>query len=188
MKLKTFACAAALAFAAHGALADDQSLTVDLAPLDADTFTASFSVTHLESGLFVDSIVFRLPPALGSVTGNGAVSFTSVSGPVELVLATVASANGDLIAATDSFANIAIPSMLSFMNGMLPITLTVLGFAGDAFADPSPLTTIYRGSITVDVPVAAIPEPETYALMLAGLAGLGCVARRRKAKAEAALA
>ena len=31
--------------------------------------------------------------------------------------------------------------------------------------------------------VAVIPEPETYALMLAGLAGLGVVARKRKAVA-----
>jgi hypothetical protein len=30
--------------------------------------------------------------------------------------------------------------------------------------------------------VAAIPEPETYALMLAGLAVLGAAAKRRKAK------
>ena len=34
---------------------------------------------------------------------------------------------------------------------------------------------------TVGVPVAAIPEPETYALMLAGLALLGARARRRQA-------
>lgn len=33
---------------------------------------------------------------------------------------------------------------------------------------------------TVGTPVAAIPEPETYALMLAGLAAIGGIARRRR--------
>ena len=33
-----------------------------------------------------------------------------------------------------------------------------------------------------DVPVSPIPEPETYALMLAGLAAVGAAARRRKSK------
>ena len=30
-----------------------------------------------------------------------------------------------------------------------------------------------------DIAVAAVPEPETYAMMLAGLLGIGWVARRR---------
>ena len=36
-----------------------------------------------------------------------------------------------------------------------------------------------------DIPVAAVPEPETYAMMVLGLAGIGAAARRRKAKAAA---
>jgi hypothetical protein len=39
------------------------------------------------------------------------------------------------------------------------------------------------GSITV--PVSAVPEPETYALMIAGLGLVGAIARRRKAKQTA---
>ena len=35
------------------------------------------------------------------------------------------------------------------------------------------------------IAVAAIPEPETYALMMLGLVGVGAVARRRRAQAEA---
>jgi hypothetical protein len=46
------------------------------------------------------------------------------------------------------------------------------------------------GSAIAFASVAAIPEPETYALMLLGLAGIGAVARRRRtpAESEAALA
>ena len=36
--------------------------------------------------------------------------------------------------------------------------------------------------LTTGTPVAAIPEPETYALLLAGLAAVGAAARRRKEK------
>lgn len=39
-------------------------------------------------------------------------------------------------------------------------------------------TVFYGGTITS---VTAVPEPETYAMMLAGLAGLGFMARRKKA-------
>ncbi len=43
-----------------------------------------------------------------------------------------------------------------------------------------PLTLAFRGQIDTGGVVPGIPEPETYALMLAGLGALGMAARRRK--------
>lgn len=43
---------------------------------------------------------------------------------------------------------------------------------------------IHQQQFTGSLPVAAIPEPQTWALMLAGIVGLGSVVRRRKPSAE----
>jgi len=179
MKLKDIALAAALAIASSGALADDQNPPpVQLMPSGAGMFAASFGATHgLNEEIFVDSFVFSLPAGFGNPLGNGMVSFDSLSGPITLVVGLLASANGDAIASTDGLEMF--PGSLAFTNAMAPITLTVLGFTGEGPGTPS-----YAGRLTFNT-VAAIPEPETYALMLAGLAGVGYVARRRKEKAGA---
>jgi hypothetical protein len=58
----------------------------------------------------------------------------------------------------------------------MPLSLTVFGFSGDA-ESLTESTGSYTGNIAVQT-VAAIPEPETYALMLAGFGLMGLMKRR----------
>ena len=58
---------------------------------------------------------------------------------------------------------------------------TFIGYVFDQGSGFAPSTTF--NAIIVEGSIAAIPEPETYAMMLAGLSVLGFVARRRKHKA-----
>lgn len=171
MSLKHLAVATALAVAASGALADDQA--IDLTQTSLGVFAGSFSDTHLVSGLFVDTFTFDLPSAFGSLLGSGDLTFASLSGPLSLVVATLDAANGFSVATPPDPASIAIPSSLLFADATAPLVLTVLGTAGDPFADPVPVMGNYNGTITFNTSVAAVPEPETYELMLAGLICVG---------------
>jgi PEP-CTERM motif len=60
-------------------------------------------------------------------------------------------------------------------------------FDGNLISDPTRLrsdASRFGASVTLTaVPVGAIPEPETYALMLGGLALVGWMARRRRSAA-----
>ena len=74
------------------------------------------------------------------------------------------------------------PYHANFTNvGALPVLATGIG----AFASYNVILGSSGGSITDPTPVTSVPEPETYAMMLAGLGLMGAVARRRKAKQQA---
>ena len=59
--------------------------------------------------------------------------------------------------------------------GALPVIIEVIGKAGSFTTGKAN----YQGSLALTA--APVPEPETYALMLAGLGAVGFAARRRKA-------
>jgi hypothetical protein len=91
--------------------------------------------------------------------------------------------NGDLLNPLISFASTAnSPTFSGFVNMLMGQTLdVVVGNNGSYFSDTTPVS--FRLESTVVA--APVPEPETYAMMLAGLGLLGVMTRRRKQKAVA---
>jgi hypothetical protein len=127
------------------------------------------------SGLFVD--VFSFTPA--TVAGTVSVTLTPLDSSVQFFAALLADQGFSFLpesgATNFSFAAMA--------DATKPLSLTVFGFAGnaDTLVDAAGR---YSGKIDVQT-VAAVPEPETYALFLMGLAALGAgVKRRRKTAAQ----
>ncbi len=181
MNFKSTAVALALVAGAGWASAqvDPAPITVVLTPNIQGMFGGSF--TQSVSGLFVDTFTLLPGPFSGTVSvfldGTDSVNFTGA------ILGNQGFPFLPEIEATNDFR------FTAMVNSVSPLTLTVLGFSGLTGFDGNGVETgqaltAQAGSYTLSItatPVAAIPEPETYALMLAGLAFVGAVARRRRA-------
>lgn len=167
MKFKTLALAAALAATASAASAQEApTIPLTLDATGPNTFATTFqrSVT----GFFIDT--FSFTPS--SIAGTVSVSFAPVRGPVNFFAALL---NNDGFsfypesgATTFSFQ--------SLVDKTQPLSLTLSGYGGDV-STLTDAAASYSGSISVQT-VAAVPEPETYALLLAGLAVIGAMKRR----------
>ncbi len=161
MKKLNFVAAAVLALSAIGAQA------ALLTPVT--TTGASFS--DLTIGTIT---ILSTSDLVGSLFALDKVSVDFMGTPLSFTLQAVSFSNAavgslgsdlDASAAGFSFKNVAAGAYLVKASGNLIGSAQING----------------SGFIGADYTVTAVPEPETYALMLAGLAAVGFVARRRKA-------
>jgi hypothetical protein len=116
-------------------------------------------------------------PALGAITSNydfTLITTTNTADPIE---------SADFVKLPSLF------SSTSFFIGSTEYRVKLVGFdnvVGDGFLESSAseLHVIEGGTASADlfaiVTTQPVPEPETYALMLAGLAAIGGVVRRRQ--------
>ena len=130
--------------------------------------------------LDTDTFTFNLGSGTLSNKGalNASISGLVTAGPLDFTFADLfqgtAIGNGQNLGDFTSYAVLG-----SFANAVFtPFTLggtsdLILGFNDGMRVDSD------YDDIVVGLKVAAIPEPETYALMLAGLAAVGFVSRRR---------
>ena len=124
-----------------------------------------------------DIFTFTLPANGGS--GYSVTNFTSLPGQFNTILATlslISNPDGTLFNGDDTVLD------TSFTPGGSSLALTwTASPAGSYYLAVGGLSNgtqggIYNGAISV----TAVPEPETYAMMLAGLGALGFLARRRR--------
>jgi hypothetical protein len=158
MKIKSLFAASAIALASVSSFAGSATFAGGSATIANDAFGAPGSFTQIITFSGLSTGTYNI---LGNISGQN-LSFTSVT----------------LDAALWNITNIAFPQAnfgiaLLAVTASQPVTLTV---KGTSFASAH-----YNGTISV----TPVPEPESYAMLLAGLGLMGAIARRRSNKSKA---
>ena len=141
-----------------------------------------FTLSNAGSG-YVSEVYFDLGSGMSAsfVGGLGTVSFTTGASPGSLPGGSGVGFISD--AAFDSDSGGGQP--VNGINMGESATFQIVGAALDSFtggdlAAGAHVRSLLTSSASVVTIAAAVPEPETYALMLAGLGAVGWVARRRQ--------
>ncbi len=152
MQIKSFLAAALMAAASAGAMAGDQ--TVSFVGDNASFIGTKPLLAGGDDVISFDNLAAGTYDFLLTLSGQY-INLSSIT--LNGVGGTITS-NGKIL-----FADVQ-------GTGTTPFSLTLVGATTNSKAN-------YSGELSV----TAVPEPETYALMLAGIGAIGFVARRRRA-------
>ena len=167
-----------------GALSPTGDPGTAAAPYNLGTLDASFStafVTVLSSGSFAEYAQFDVPAGFASTNGasNTYALTITLPGPTTVTLGSITGFSMAMVAGTPLAPGATLggpyPAGTSF-SGLLTAPGTYhLAFVGTV--------TGVGGQYSASIQAVPVPEPETYAMMLAGLGAIGFVAWRRRRQA-----
>lgn len=173
MQLKTVSKVAAACALLWGAAFHAQASTYNLGTVSTGA-PLSFNAAVTSAGPFSDIFTFTLPAALS--TGFSLLNFPvgSLFNSMLTSATLFRNTDGVLFNADDTMvrSGVVTPTGISFTNGASAAGTYYLNVTGISTGSQGGL---YNGAISV----AAVPEPETYAMLLAGLGVMGFIARRR---------
>lgn len=158
-----------LAAAAAAAQADSLTTNVNLGG-SATEQSAAFGVTHIEKGSFIDT--FNFTPSSGTFLVDASLVTIGFTPPADV--------NFDFAIINGNYMTLTGPGIFEY--GYLlptsitgPLVLTVIGNVDSASA-MGPASASYSGTLNI----SAVPEPEGYAMLLAGLGVAGAAVRWRR--------
>lgn len=149
----------------------------------------SYSYMNLSYGFSTptDLSGFNRISALGSGSGNGqqSLAFYDTDGDMLVATRAIAGAFGDFIADFASMSCVLAGGSSCDIGSIVSFEFLAGGFDGVAYSHRlDELSLSFASSGPGGPPVAPIPEPSTYALMLAGLGLVVMAARKRKASGQ----